>query len=135
MRCLICLCLLAILPQAAFADCASAELRVCVYAPLLGGAAVELPCAVAQCATSDAVFDYLGFGDGHFARIDVTGVAMGRMNANLGSLGGATMTTTFDDFPVEITGEYAYSNGGRAFLVTKDCDARCDTVDADRLMD
>jgi hypothetical protein len=124
-----------LLPGAAFANCSTAALRICTVQGSPDRSAVEAPCGVAQCATADAVFDYVGFGESRYLRVDVTGEAQGVMNGNLAYLSDPANETMFQAFPVTMNGDYAYANGSWSVLSTAPCDARCDGLDADAMLE
>jgi hypothetical protein len=132
---LIVLALAILLPGAAFANCSTAKLQICTVKGSPDQSAVEAPCGVAQCATADAVFDYVGFGDSLYLRVDTTGEAQGVMNGNLGDLTDPANETVFEAFPVTMAGDYAYANGNWTILSTAPCDNRCDGLDADAMLD
>jgi hypothetical protein len=125
-----------ILPAAAAANCDTAKLALCTMHALGDAPGVTAPCAIAQCATADAVFDYMAFAGDAFVRVDMLDGGQGRMNANLGTMGSTDGTeSVIESFPVRVMAPFTYRDGDDPLFEIAPCDDRCAGVDADGLME
>jgi hypothetical protein len=125
----------AALPAAAFANCSTAELRICVLdSPSLDQPLVR-PCAVAQCATETAVFEYFGLSESNYARVDITGDITGTMNADFGAIGPGGQEMVYEALQVDLIGTYTYGREGRVLFYTLPCNDTCAGEDPNVLIE
>jgi hypothetical protein len=128
-------CLAVMLPGAAFANCSSAEMKMCQITPLGTASIYEEPCAYTQCATADSVFEYLLFGDGSHARVDYTGDGTGLLEARFGFMDKQKDKIEYSAMPVtvffDVDSQLSIGSGDEGFIATRPCGDTCVGINAD----